>query len=207
MNARLQKQKGFTLVEMIVAVGLFAVVMVICVMALLSLVSANKKAQALQSVMNNLNVAVDGMVRSVRMGTLYHCGQTGTYSTPLNCSGGDSFIAYKPFQEVGVTKPTVLYWFQNDTINGKTVGRLYRSVDGTVAGGAAVTAPEVSIDIDRSRFYIFGACPAHVLSGCTPDQVQPKLLVVIQGSAGSAKATVISTFHIQATAVQRVLDI
>ena len=41
---------GFTLVEMIVAVALFAVVMLISVAALLSLVDANRKAQALQSV-------------------------------------------------------------------------------------------------------------------------------------------------------------
>src|SRR3989338_5238251 len=68
--------RGFTLVEMIVAIGLFSVVMVVCVGALLSLVNANRKAQALQSVMNNLNIALDGMARSVRMGNTYD-GSTG----------------------------------------------------------------------------------------------------------------------------------
>src|SRR3989344_5257439 len=64
-------QRGFTLVEMIVAIALFSVVMIVCVGALLALVNANRKAQALQSVMNNLNIALDGMVRSVRMGNSY----------------------------------------------------------------------------------------------------------------------------------------
>src|SRR3989344_8697452 len=53
--------RGFTLVEMIVAIALFSIVMVVSVGALLALVTANRKAQALQSVMNNLNIALDGM--------------------------------------------------------------------------------------------------------------------------------------------------
>ena len=69
LKRRLAADSGFTLVEMIVAVALFAVVMLISVAALLALVDANRKAQALQSVMNNLNIALDGMVRSVRMGS------------------------------------------------------------------------------------------------------------------------------------------
>src|SRR3989344_6611106 len=210
--------RGFTLVEMIVAVGLFAVVMLICVTALLSLVDANKKAQALQSVMNNLNVAVDGMVRSVRMGTDYHCGLAGVSASgmlPLDCANsGDIVFAFEPFHDCsaagticdsGGHVPPTLYWYQVDTINGKPVGRLYRSADGTQSGGIAITAPEVSIE--NVRFFVSGSCPARIGYSCTPDNVQPKVLVYIKGSAGTAKATIHSTFHIQATAVQRVLDI
>src|SRR5882672_10508798 len=69
--------RGFTLVEMIVAVALFAIVMLVCVGALLALVGANKKVHALQSVMNNLNVTLDGMVRQIRMGSNYD-GYSGT---------------------------------------------------------------------------------------------------------------------------------
>ena len=46
-----RQQDGFTLIEMLVSIALFAIVMVVCVGALLSLVTANKKAQALESVM------------------------------------------------------------------------------------------------------------------------------------------------------------
>jgi len=68
------RSHGFTLIEMIVAVGLFSIVMLVSISALLSLVDANRKAQALQSVMNNLNIAVDGMVREIREGSNYRCG-------------------------------------------------------------------------------------------------------------------------------------
>ena len=83
-------ERGFTLVEMIVAVALFAVVMLVSTGALLALVGANRKAQGLQSVMNNLNIALDGMIRSIRMGTAYRCGNSAP-SDPSCPTGGQSF--------------------------------------------------------------------------------------------------------------------
>ena len=62
-------RSGFTLIEMLVSIALFAIVMVVCVGALLSLVGANKKAEALESAMNNLNISLDDMVRNAREGT------------------------------------------------------------------------------------------------------------------------------------------
>jgi hypothetical protein len=179
---------------MIVAVGLFAVVMVICVTALLSLVEANRKAQALQSVMNNLNIAIDGMVRGVRMGSDYHCGYGGTYTVPADCALGDTLLAFQPFHEGSGAVPPWLYWYAEDQ-NG--IGRLYKSEDGTITSGVPITAPEVSIE--SVTFYVIGSSRS--------DNLQPKALVVIRGTAGGTKVTVRSTFHIQATAVQRVLDL
>ncbi len=210
-------QAGFTLIEMIVSVGLFAVVMLISVAALLSLVDANKKAQAIQSVMNNLNVAIDGMVRSVRMGTNYHCGQeqaavTGL-PTPRDCAyPGESFFQFEPFRDCSAQDtncdangnvPPTSYYYQVDTIGCKPVGRLYRSTEGLQ--GIAITAPEVSID--SVKFFVTCSCPARAGYSCTPDSIQPKVLMDIKGTAGATKVTIQTTFRIQATAVQRILDI
>ena len=85
---------------MIVAVGLFSLVMLVSVGALLSLTGANRKAQALQSVMNNLNIALDGMVRSIRMGSDYHCGAgvfIGTGNLDDCSSNGGTRFVFKPF--------------------------------------------------------------------------------------------------------------
>ena len=205
LTQRIKSDKGgFTLVEMIVAVGLFAIVMLICISALLSLVDANRKAQALQSVMNNLNVALDGLVRNVREGTAYQCAATSPGSAPVypsaypataDCSNsGGEELSFEPYHQSAGAVSLWVYWFQKDA-NG--VGRLYRSEDGVPADGVPITAPEVSID--DVKFYVIGASSA--------DNVQPKVLVIIRGSAGATKATVRTTFHIQATAVQRQLDL
>ncbi len=187
--------RGFTLVEMIVAVGLFAVVMVVSIAALLSLVEANRRAQALQSVMNNLNVAVDGMVRSLREGSGYHCGSIPVGDATADCTEGQDMIAFKPFSTEVTDPPHWLYWFEEDA-NG--VGRLYKSEDGTKAGGLPITSPEVVID--SVVFYIIGSTRGG------GDTIQPKVTIVIKGTAGH-KVTSQTTFHVQATAVQRVLDL
>lgn len=182
--------RGFTLVEMIVAVGLFAVVMLIAVGALLSMVGANRKAQSLQSVMNNLNIAVDGMVRSIREGSNYRCGSTSP-SNP-NCPDGDQsfyFTPYCPKEEICNT--TWVYSYNSVT------KRLERSEDGILSNAMPLTAPEVVIE--SVNFYVIGATRT--------DETQPKVMIVIKGTAGGAVVSARSTFHLQATAVQRVLDI
>jgi len=60
---------GFTLIEMMVSVSIFAIVVMISMTAILSVVDSNKKAQSLKSVMNNLNFALETMTRSVKTGT------------------------------------------------------------------------------------------------------------------------------------------
>lgn len=193
MRTHSQHEAGFTLVEMIVSVALFAVVMLVCVGALLSLVNANRKAQALQSVMNNLNIALDGMVREIRMGSLYYCAsnisQLSANYTPQSCQlGGDAF-AFEPYNKTIADPPTVYSY-------NATTKRIYKSVEG--ASPIPITAPEVTIE--EMRFYVVGTDRAN-------DYDQPKVVIMVKGTAGSATAAVRTTFHIQATAVQRLLDL
>lgn len=180
---------------MMVAVALFSVVMLVTTGSLLALVDANRKAQALHSVMENLNVAVDGMVRSMRMGNAYHCGQSGSLTAPADCSStGATFISFEPYggspTNAGDQRQ---YWFAPDA-NG--VGRLYLSLNGG-ATSFPVTAPEVNLE--SVRFFIVGST--------VQDALQPKVIMVIKGMAGGTKLKTQTSFTIQATASQRALDL
>ena len=75
---RYQRQKGFTLIEMIVSLGIFSIVAVVALGALIKIISANKKAQTLQSAMTNLNYALESMSREMRMGTNFICSKNET---------------------------------------------------------------------------------------------------------------------------------
>jgi prepilin-type N-terminal cleavage/methylation domain-containing protein len=190
LNAR---SRGFTLVEMIVAVGLFSFVMLVSVGALLALTGANRKAQALQSVMNNLNVALDGMVRSIRMGSDYHCGSGGIFTDPLDCLNGDTTLVFESFggDSNNSGDQWVYSYYSSDS-------RIYKSVDGG-AHNFALTSPEIIIDRDSMKFYVVGTTKG--------DTEQPKVVITAQGTAGSANLKTKTTFSIQATAVQRLLDL
>lgn len=67
------RQRGFSLIEIIVSLGVFSVVITIAVGALLMLVAANAQLQSEQVVMTNLSFALDSMTREIRTGTDYYC--------------------------------------------------------------------------------------------------------------------------------------
>jgi len=190
---------GFTLVEMIVAVALFSVVMLVAVGALLALVGANRKAQALQSVMNNLDITLDGMARSIRMGSNFHCGSTGTLTTPQDCSvNGDTLFAFEPYGNTSADQPWIYSLGTGITCGER---RICKSVNGQTA--VAITAPEVSID--DMDFYVVGSNRGCTVNPC--DTVQPKVVIVIKGTAPVQNSKSRTSFHIQVTAVQRLLDL
>ncbi len=61
------------MLEMIVSLGIFAVVAVIAVGALLKISDANRKALILKTAVNNLNFALETMSREMRLGSNYSC--------------------------------------------------------------------------------------------------------------------------------------
>ena len=93
--------KGFTLIEVMVSVMIFSVVMTVALGALLAMSESDRRAEALKSVINNLDFAMDALTRTVRTGYNYHCGVSGsdlTTPAPQNCSGAggsQSYLALK----------------------------------------------------------------------------------------------------------------
>ncbi len=89
-------RRAFTLVEMIVALGIFSVVAVVALGALVKIISANKKAQTLQASITNLNFALDAMSRDMSVGTNYYCDKNpllysyGKTLTTKVCDNGDA---------------------------------------------------------------------------------------------------------------------
>ena len=75
-STRISKQRGFTLIELMVAMSLFAIVMVMSMSSVFTIISANRKAQALSSVIDNLNFAVESMTRTIKTNKDYSFGAT-----------------------------------------------------------------------------------------------------------------------------------
>lgn len=169
-------QKGFTLIELIVSLGLFSVVMTISAGAVLAILDANAKAQSAGAVMTNLNIALDGMTREMRTGTTFSCG--------------------------GLSQATTFSFITQDGINttytrvagdATHLPSITKQTNGGVA--VAITSPEISVD--NLQFYCTGLS--------TSDYIQPLIRVVVQGKAGT-DANLIARFDIQTSVAQRLLD-
>lgn len=92
-NRHSSSHRAFTLIEMIVALGIFSIVAVVALGALTKIISANKKAQTLQSSITNLNFALDAMSREMRVGTNFNCiggsnFSEGILSSSIACPNG-----------------------------------------------------------------------------------------------------------------------
>ena len=64
---------GFTLIEMMIATALFAIVMTIGIASLLSTNIAHKKNQTQRAIIDNLNFVMEDMSRNLRLGSNYRC--------------------------------------------------------------------------------------------------------------------------------------
>lgn len=183
-------KKGFTLIEIMVAVALFSVVMMVGVGSLLTVVEANRKAQALQSVTTNLNFALENMSRTIRTGTHYHCGSGGNIEEPQDCANGDSYFVFEGFEgDTSSSADQIVY-----RLNGTQVER-------SLSGGAVdtfvpLTAPEIVVE--KFAVYVFGAEDT--------DLLQPEVVLILQGEASTSPRST-TEFDIQTSVTQRILDI
>lgn len=152
------KPRGFTLVEMIVAIFIFSVAMVIATGALVSILNANRKAQAVKSVMNNLNFALDSMTRSIRTGADYDCGVP---SCDVNGSSEFSFI--------NADGEEIAYRLNDGT----------KRVERSVATGSFLPLTSPGVIVNDLAFYLDGE------SGT--DTLQPRVMIIMRGEAGTGK--------------------
>ena len=164
------------------AVSIFTIVMTISMGSILGVFDANRKSRSIKTVSSNLNLALESMSKEIRFGKNYHCGSSGTLTSPQNCPYpvGSTFVSFLSSGGEQIT-----YRLTGTTLEKQITG----------GGYIAVTAPE--INIDSLTFYVSGAG--------TSDTLQPKVTIKIQSHAGTGKGR--SDFTLQTLVSQRPLDI
>lgn len=180
-NVIYKKNTGFTLIELLVSIALFSVVLTVTLGSILTIADSNKKARSLMSVTNNLNFAVDSMVRSFKTGEI----PLGRDFVSLD---GDCFntreINYT--QDQFVTRD-VEYCY---VVDENDRGRITKQVESQ----GAVNLTSTDVDIDYLEF---------IRSSVGN---QPMLSIVIQGTV-KVSEKVSSSFSIQTGVSQRKLKI
>ena len=181
------KKRGFTLIEIMVAVSVFMVVMVISSGSILSVFNANQKSKTLRSVMDNLNLTLESMSRTIRFGENYHCGSAGDPTQPSDCPSSPGYSS----------NLTVKAFDGTQTTYSLSSGRIVRT---TPSGIYNMTSGDVTIT--KLAFRVYGSLPFN-----TPDLLQPQVIIVVGGYVGSSnKPLNQSTFSLETTVSQRKLD-
>ena len=217
-----KKQSGFTLIEMIVSLGVFSVVITIAVGALLVLIATNQQLQAEQSVMTNLSFALDSMTREIRTGTNYYCVDAVNYSqfgpsgvfdnvdidAGLGQDTNDCFegnvddrnlqgVAFiEGGDSISGSNERILFFYDGSTAD--TGGKLYRRV-GNEDPQSIVSE---GLYITHAEFFVTGSAPQSDGGG---NDDQPAVTVYIEAAASDAADE--KPYYIQTTITQRTLDI
>lgn len=142
------KEKGFTLIELMVATSIFSMVMLASLGALFTLLGASKNSRATHTAMDNVNFALESMTRSIRMGSKYYCIEAGNTPPPNlgngnNCSEGGTAISFFP---QGEKETPTTYMSENGTIK-KYIGE----------DNAGVQVISDAVNVEDLSFYVTGA--------------------------------------------------
>jgi len=149
-------KRGFTLIEIMVAVSLFAIVATITTGALVTASNVNRKAQAIKIAIDNLNFAIDSMVLNLQDGKQYHCisdlvpdsnpwDSGGDYDEPATCLFGEGqAIAFNyGLCTDAVCADRIIYRYHDSGSNNKSI-QIWRET--AAPNFVDITAPEVIIN-------------------------------------------------------------
>jgi len=177
MNIR-TRIKGFTLIEIMVSIGIFSLVMLVVMAAYITIIKLDKEARSTNELVSNLNFVVESISRNVRTGTTYSCAGAG--------NGTCSQLSFLDSQS-----QTVTYLLKND-------GTIGQCTTGVCTSSTAISLTDPRITISALTFYVRGVG--------TGDYVEPQVLINIRGTLRAQQGRIVD-FTIQTGATQRFIEI
>jgi prepilin-type N-terminal cleavage/methylation domain-containing protein len=206
-------QKGFTLIEMVVAIMIFVMVAMVALGALLKIIDSNKKSQAMKTAITNMNFALESMTRDLRVGSTYNCynfrATPLTLTTPQACASASGYTApwtiafNSSFVDNNGGSPCNLihmYYFDGHSIfKGEQdhCGQIYNFYP--VIYGTNGNRDDAALN-DSAITFTTGTLRVSTGTG-----KQPYAQFHFAGSAG-VKEKLKSPFDVQTTVTQRVID-
>ena len=192
-------QGGFSLVELMVSVSIFAIAMIISISTLLVIIDANAKAQATSAAMTNLSYAFDNITRNLRTGRLYYCTGSGADMTNQLLTSSPGFQDCN--NEIGI-----VYTREIDGV--RTGYRLssQRIQEYHPARGSWVPITGSDVRIDRFSLFVIGSATDDPATPSIDDIEQPKVKILITGHINNGLDTD-TDFKLQTHIVQRIIDL
>lgn len=203
-----RQQQGFTIIEIMVSLSIFALVAVVALGAFLKVMDSGKKAQAFKTIINNLSFTMESFSREARVGTVYDCYSTPNPNNPhpftisnlapTGCAAGNAFI----FKSQRVSKVggvcNLVYGYQiiaNQVYKAQQTDCGDNSLDAN--DFTPITSSGVIIDPVKSHFVV------------TYDSVGginlPRATLVLYG-ATKGKEKVKTEYRVQTTVTPRIIQ-
>lgn len=195
----LNSKKGFSLLEMLVAIGIFMTIVTIAISALISIIGANKRAQAIKNTIDTVNFVIESMSRDIRSGTDYNCLLNNPSS--MDCLLGNSEFQYK-----NSSGEVVTYIFNNPDDQSDILTSnnnfdyeseiLIRKIGNNED---ILISKDSGVNLDNMKFYVIGSDNENKPIG---ERTQPRVIITASGKIETKEGTS-SSFNLQTTISQR----
>ena len=180
---------GFSLVEMLVAVGIFMSIMTIAITSLISIIDANKKTQLIKSTIDSVTFAIENISKDMRIGTDYKCMLSDSSFSNICPLTGSTAVRYTN----GIGQE-ITYRFSTESNQP-----IIKKTD--INGGVDLISRDANVNINNMIFYVIGA--DHELDTKITTKTQPRVIITASGLI-SVKGSTDTSFNLQATVSQRV---
>ncbi len=201
-----QKQRGFTLVELMVSVALFSIVVTVSMGTLITMIDANNKAQALYSVMTNISFAVDSMTRNIRTGNAYFCTND---ESQISTTG--MFSDYSAHQRDCTSASGGRILLFTREADGKRAGYRYNQTDKSIEqfvklnpDGSQVWLRITAADVIINKLEFNAYDTANTSAGANNFK-QARVAIYIEGSVAGQRSSG-AAFMIQTSVPQQIID-
>lgn len=179
-------QKGFTLLEMVISTGLFAVLVVSAINITLSVSNAQIKAANMQAIQDNIRFSLELITKEMRTG--------GGFTLSTKCAPSGSEISFTTSQN----QPRIYYLNTQALAIMRSTQNVTSSDCDNPAKFSALTSEEVSVE--RLFFFLQGAAVG-------PGDGQPFITIALRVKSKSPKYFLESSMNLQTTIVQRLRDL
>lgn len=179
--------RGYTLLEMVVAVGVFSMVMLVATGSYLTLINLDRESRSTTDVMTNLSFVVESMSREIRTGTAYRCDNNQNMPNCSGVTGGTSFS----FTDSRSPARRIEYFLED--------GQIMVTIDD---GESNVTSAltDSRVEVDSLRFFVKGVGTTGLEA-----EMQPQVRFIVTGTANTGERE--EPFTLQGSAVGRELEV
>ncbi len=203
------KCKGYSIVEILVVLGLFSSIATLSLGALFNAQSVNARLQETQAILDNMNLSSQTVTREIRFGSDFYCAAdlpTTRQTVPSvrkNCLPGSApgkVLIFKPSDAVNDLDRVAYY------VSG---GILYKDVYPYLGTTTVLQMTSDDVNVTNFSFYLDGA---NTSTGSSDDAnaidyKQPMVTIFLSGITRPAKAsTPPATFDIQTVVSAREID-
>jgi prepilin-type N-terminal cleavage/methylation domain-containing protein len=197
-------KKGFTLIEMLVTVGLFAIIITIAVGGFTNAERTQRQVSSLISAQSNVSLALEQMSRDIRTGYYFcHAPPPGDYSDTSVCDDiNNSTSSSCEIVPSSSTSPTLLcpslnfYDAEHNEINYSWAGG---SLTESINSSAPQSITGNAVYVKYLKFQLFGQTE--------DDHWPPRITISIGIAASSTDPAVMNdVFNLETTVSARTID-